>query len=519
VSWAIFKSTSVVGAMTLVSRVLALVRDVEFARIFGAGSGMDVFLVAQMIPNLGRRMFAEGAFSQAFVPVFTATKTTGTTEEARDLVAVVMGTLGGVLSLVTLVGCLAAPLLLALFASGFAADPVKSELGADLLRWTFPYLMFISLTSLAGGVLNAYGRFAVPAFTPVILNLCLIFSMFIDASSVRVLAYAVFVAGILQFAFQLPALMRIHMLPWPRWGWTDPRVRRVVSMMVPVLIGSSVAQISLLLNTNFSTHLGDGPVSWLYYSNRLMEFPLGIFSIAVGTATLPTLAGLYASRATEQFSATLDWSLRMIALIGVPATAGLMLLAGPMVATIFGRGDFGPEDVRMTTYALWAYGLAFLGASLVKVLLPGFYARHEMKQSVRSGIIALVVGMAFSIALLTWHHFSPLPAPHVVLAASTSVTACLNAALLFRRLRRDGAYAPSSGWGVFALRIGAATAAMTGLVLGFAGPLADWLALDTWHRCLRLAALILAALGVYFGALFALGLRYRHLASHPPSAR
>ena len=517
-SWAIFKSTSVVGAMTLVSRVLALVRDVEFARMFGAGSGMDVFLVAQMIPNLGRRMFAEGAFSQAFVPVLTATKTTGTPEEARDLVAVVMGTLGGVLSLVTVVGCLAAPLLLTLFASGFASDPGKSELGADLLRWTFPYLMFISLTSLAGGVLNAYGRFAVPAFTPVILNLCLIASMFIDAGSVRVLAYAVFVAGILQFAFQLPSLMRLRMLPRPRWAWGDPRVRRVVSMMVPVLIGSSVAQISLLLNTNFSTHLGDGPVSWLYYSNRLMEFPLGIFSIAVGTATLPTLAALYASRATEQFSATIDWSLRMIALIGVPAAAGLMLLAGPMVATIFGRGDFGPDDVRMTTYALWAYGLAFLGASLVKVLLPGFYARQQMKQSVRIGIIALVVGMVFSIALLTLHHFRPLPAPHVVLAASTSITACLNAALLFGRLRRDRAYAPSSGWGVFALRIAVATAAMTALVLAFAGPLPDWLALDTWHRSIRLAALILAAVGVYFGALFALGLRYRHLASHPPAA-
>lgn len=504
--------------MTLVSRVLALVRDIEFARVFGAGSGMDVFLVAQMIPNLGRRMFAEGAFSQAFVPVFTATKTTGTTDDARDLVAVVMGTLGGVLSLITLVGCLAAPLLLTLFASGFASDPAKSALGADLLRWTFPYLMFISLTSLAGGVLNAYGRFAVPAFTPVILNLCLIASMFIDASSVRVLAYAVFAAGILQFAFQLPSLMRIRMLPRPRWAWRDPRVRRVVSLMVPVLVGSSVAQISLLLNTNLATHLGDGPVSWLYYSNRLMEFPLGIFSIAVGTATLPTLAALHVGRSRGQFSATIDWSLRMIALIGIPAAAGLILLAGPMVATLFGRGDFGPDDVRMTTYALWAYGLAFLGASLVRVLLPGFYARHEMKPAVRIGIIALLVGMVFSVALLTLHHFHPLPAPHVVLAASTSLTACVNAALLLWQLRSDGAYAPAAGWGAFALRIGAGTTAMAALVLVFAGPLSDWLAADTLHRCVRLAALILAAIGVYFGVLFALGLRYRHLASQPPSA-
>ena len=342
--------------------------------------------------------------------------------------------------------------------------------------------------------------------------------MNIEASSVRVLAYAVFAAGILQFAFQLPSLMRIHMLPRPRWAWSDPRVKRIVSLMVPVLIGSSVAQISLLLNTNLSTHLGSGSVSWLYYANRLMEFPLGIFSIAVGTATLPTLAAQHAGRLTAHFSATLDWSLRMILLIGIPAAAGMILLAGPMVATLFGRGGFGAEDVRMTTYALWAYGAAFLGASVVKVLLPGFYARHEMRQSVRFGIIALVIGMLFSLALLAVHRWLvPLAAPHVVLAASTSITACVNATLLFNRLRRDRVYAPAAGWGAFILRIVAGTLAMSALVLFFAGPLSDWLVLDTWHRALRLAALILVAVGVYFGVLFALGLRYRHLSSKPPS--
>jgi putative peptidoglycan lipid II flippase len=501
--------------MTLVSRVLALVRDVQFARAFGAGSGMDVFLVAQMIPNLGRRMFAEGAFSQAFVPVFTATKTTGTHDDARGLMAVVLGTLGGVLSIVTLVGCLAAPLLLWLFASGFAADPQKSELGADLLRWTFPYLMFISLTSLAGGVLNAYGRFAIPAVTPVILNLCLIAAVFIDESSVRVLAYAVFAAGILQFAFQLPSLMQLHMLPRPRWAWGDPRVKRVVALMIPVLIGSSVAQISLLLNTNLSTHLGDGPVSWLYYSNRLMEFPLGIFSIAIGTAILPALSAQHAVRSTAHFSATLDWSLRMILVIGLPAALGMILLAGPMVATIYGRGHFSGEDVRMTTYALWAYGVGFLGFSLVKVLVPGFYARHEMKLPVRFAITALIVGMALSVTLFAVYRLVPFRAPHVVLAASTSLTACLNAALLFGRLRRDGIYVPEPGWTVFILRTGAATAAMTVLVVLFAGPLSQWLALDGLHRVWRLAVVIPGAIGVYFGVLFALGLRHRHLSARP----
>lgn len=501
--------------MTLLSRVLALVRDVQFARAFGAGSGMDVFIVAQLIPNLGRRMFAEGAFSQAFVPLFTATRAKGSQQEARDLMAVVFGTLGGVLSIVTLVGCLAAPLLLKLFASGFASDPVKSALGTDMLRWTFPYLMFISLTSLAGGVLNAYGRFAIPAITPVILNVCLISAAFIDESSVRALAYAVFVAGVLQWLFQIPALMSIHMLPRPRWAWSDPRVKRVVSMMIPVLIGSSVAQFSLLLNSNLSTLLGDGPVSWLYYSNRLMEFPLGIFSIAIGTAMLPALSAQHATHSREHFSATLDWSLRMIFVIGLPAAVGMILLSGPMVATMFARGEFGGEDVRMTAYALWAYGVGFLGFSLVKVLVPGFYARHEMKVPVRYAIVALVVGMALSLALFAVNAVAPFEAPHVVLAASTSLTACLNAVLLFRRLRRDGVYVPEPGWAVFMFRTVAATVVMAGLVGAFEGPLAGWIEPHELERVSRLAVLVIGAMGVYFAVLFALGLRYRDLMSRP----
>jgi len=507
----VLRNTGVVGSMTLISRVLGFVREILLATVFGATGGMDAFLVALMIPNFGRRMFAEGAFSQAFVPVFTATKTTGTHAEARDLVAVVMGTLGGFLGVVTLIGCLAAPVLVWLFASGFATDPEKGALAAGLLRWTFPYLMFISLTSLAGGVLNAYGRFAVPAFTPVILNLCLIATIYIDASSVHVLAYAVFAAGILQFVFQLPSLKLLNLLPLPRWAWGDPRVRRIVGLMVPVLIGSSVAQVSLLLNTNLSTYLGDGRVSWLYYANRLMEFPLGIFSIAMGTAILPALAGHHASRSSESFSATLDGSLRALAVIGLPAAAGLILLAGPLVATVYGHGRFTADDVHMTTYALWAYGVGFIGFSLVRVLVPGFYARHEMNVPVRYAIISLVTGMVVSLTLFAVYRFVHFQAAHVVLAASTSLTACLNAALLFRRLRRDGIYRASAGWGVFALRVGVATGAMAAVVLIFAGPLQRWLALDALQRAVRIGLVILGAIGAYGGVAFALGLRFRHL--------
>jgi putative peptidoglycan lipid II flippase len=325
----------------------------------------------------------------------------------------------------------------------------------------------------------------------------------------------VFVAGVLQLLFQIPALLSIHMFPRPRWAWSDSRVKRVVSMMMPVLIGSSVAQFSLLLNSNLSTLLGDGPVSWLYYSNRLMEFPLGIFSIAIGTAMLPALSAQHATKSPEHFSATLDWSVRMIFVIGLPAAAGMILLAGPMVATMFARGEFGAHDVQMTAYALWAYGIGFLGFSLVKVLVPGFYARHEMKVPVKYAVAALLVGMALSLGLFAVNAFAPFKTPHVVLAASTSLTACLNAALLFRRLRRDGVYRPEPGWGAFAFRVVAATVVMGVLVVFLAGPLSDWLGPGELKRVGHLAAVLLAAMAVYFAVLFALGLRYRHLVNRP----
>ncbi len=501
------RSTSIVGGMTLLSRVLGFVREIMLATAFGAGAAMDTFLVALQIPNFGRRMFAEGAFSQAFVPVFTETKTQQGHEASREMVAVVMGTLGGVLSLITLLGCLAAPVLVWMFASGFASDAGKAELAAELLRWTFPYLMFISLTSMAGGILNAYGQFALPAFTPVILNLCLIASAFIGDGGVHVLAYAVFVAGVLQFVVQLPALAKLRLLPRPRWAWGDGRVRRILKLMVPVLIGSSIAQISLLLNSNLSTHFGDGSVSWLYYANRLMEFPLGIFSIAVGTAILPALAAQHALADTRKFSATLDWALRAILIIGLPAAFGMVLAAAPLVAAVYGHGRFGAHDVEMTTWALWAYGAGFMGFSLVKVLVPGFYARQETKLPVRYAIIGLVVGMAFSLGLFAVHRAVGLEGAHVGLAISTSLTAWVNAGLLFRRLKRDRIYVPGAGWGRFALKVTLATLAMSVVIALFHVPIADWLALGPLARGGRLAVLIAAAIAAYFGVLVALGVR------------
>jgi putative peptidoglycan lipid II flippase len=314
----------------------------------------------------------------------------------------------------------------------------------------------------------------------------------------------------------VPSLLRLKLLPRPRWAWGDSRVRRIMRLMVPVMIGSSVAQVSLLLNTNLSTHIGDGSVSWLYYANRLMEFPLGIFSIAIGTAILPTLSAQHATKSTERFSATLDWGLRTILLIGVPATLGLILLAGPLVASVYGYGRFDARSVQMTSYALMAYGLGFMGFSMVKVLTPGFYARQETRLPVRFAITSLCIGMAFSLSLFAWSRFHPVPAAHVVLATSTTLTACINAGLLLWRLRRDGIYRPQAGWRGFGGRLLLANALMAAVILWLSGDLSIWLAAGWQWKAAHMSVLIVASIAVYFAALAGCGMRLRHFR---PAAR
>ena len=495
--------------MTLLSRILGFVRDILFAAVFGAGPAMDVFLLALKIPNFGRRVFAEGALSQAFVPVFTEVKSAGDPAEVRKLFDVVAGTLGGVLALITLVGCLAAPFLVWIFAPGIATDPDRHALATELLRWTFPYLMLISLTALAGGVLNTYGRFAVPAATPVILNLCLIGAVFIDGESVHVLAIAVFVAGIAQLAFQLPWLGRIGLWPRPRWGGSDLRVRKIVRLMGPIVFGSSVAQISLLLDTVIASLLFAGSLSWLYYADRLMEFPLGIFSIALATVILPSLSAEHVAKSAERFSATLDWALRLLILIGVPATAGLILLAGPLVSTLFQHGEFGLRDLDMTRWSLMAYAFAFFGISSVKVLVPAFYARQETSIPVRYAVIALLSGMGISIVIVGVSVLMDWSAPHVGLACATSASSLLNGTLLYRRLRRDGIYRPGAEWGAYLLKIGLALLVMVALVWYLAGSIQSWSDAVLSERVWRLAGIVLSAAASYFGVLWLLGVRPR----------
>jgi putative peptidoglycan lipid II flippase len=516
-SSSLLKSTGVVGFMTLLSRVLGFLRDVALAVLFGAGPGMDAFLVAFKIPNFMRRLFAEGAFAQSFVPVLSATKSRGEQAEVRELVDVVAGTLGLVLVAITIVGVIAAPLLILLFAPGFATAPEQFALASDLLRLTFPYLLFISLTAFAGGILNAHGRFAVPAFTPVLLNVCLIAAaLWLAPRFARpemALAIGVFAAGFAQLALQLPFLARLGLLPRPRWGWAHAQVRRILRLMLPILFGSSVAQINLMLDTVLASLLAAGSVSWLYFSDRLMEFPLGVFSIAIATVILPSLSASHVRKSPQAFSDTLDWALRLLAVVGAPAMMGLLVLAGPLIATLFHYRSFGVADVLMSRYSLMAYSLGFMGFSLVKVLVPGFYAREDSRTPVRCGVIAVLATVAMNLGFVAVLVLLAFPAPHAGLAFATSLGAFVNAGLLYRYLRRDAVYRPRPGWMLLGVRVTLAGAAMTAFLVYAAGPLADWLAWDALRRAGMLVALIAAGAAVYFGTLFATGMRLRHLDS------
>ena len=398
------RSTSVVGGYTLLSRVTGLVRDMVYSRMFGAGVLMDAFLVAFKIPNFMRRLFAEGAFSQAFVPVVSEYKVRNTHDEARDLVDGAAGTLASFLALVTVIGIVVAPLLVLLFAPGFRAEEAKFDLTVEMLRWTFPYLLFISLTALAGGVLNSYGRFAVPAFTSTLLNLTMIvFAAWVAPRFERPgigLAIGVFVAGALQLAFQIPFMLRLKLLRRPRWRWDHAGVRRIGRLMLPAIFGSSVSQVALLLDTLIASFLATGSIAWLYYADRLMEFPLGVFSIALATVILPSLAAHHAAESPARFTAMLDWALRLTIMVVLPATAALLVMAGPLTVAIFHYGRFDENDVRMASLALMAYSSGLLGFSLVKVLAPGFFARQDTRTPVRIGIQSLGVNIGLNLAVV-----------------------------------------------------------------------------------------------------------------------
>ena len=514
----ILKSTSVVGATTLISRITGLVRDVALAQAFGASALQDAFLVAYKIPNFLRRLFAEGSFSQSFVPVISEFRHQRTHEEVRELIAGVAGTLGAILLGVTALGVIGAPLIILLYATGFARDPSKFALTVHMLRWTFPYLFFISLTALFSGVLNSYRRFAMPAFTQVAMNLVMIlFAVYFAGRSANpgvVLAFGVFVAGAIQLAMQLPSVARLGLLSWPRWRPAAEGVRRIGRLMIPGIIGSSMAQVSLVLDTTIASWLITGSVSWLYFADRLMEFPLGVFSVALATVILPGLSVHHADRSKEQFSATLDWALRLTVLLVMPAAVGLLCFATPITASVFGYRNFKPDSVRMASWALMAYSWGLMMFSLVKVLAPGYFARQDTRTPVRAGLIALAVNMAMNVGVVLPARYLGFPAPHVLLATSTCTGSAVNAFLLWRGLQRAGVYQPSRAWALLLPRVALACLVMAALLVWWSASLDFWMALHPAARLLRCAAGISAAALAYFLVLFATGMRYRDLRTH-----
>ncbi|MCG6942766.1 MAG: murein biosynthesis integral membrane protein MurJ [Thiohalocapsa sp.] len=501
-------SIAKVGSTTLLSRVLGFVRDLLIARLFGADGATDAFFVAFKVPNLLRRLFAEGAFAMALVPVLQQYREARSATDLKDFLDRAAGSLAVLLFAVTALGVLAAPVLVLLFAPGFAADASTHDLAAAMLRLTLPYLFFIGLTAFAGGILNTYERFGVPAFTPVLLNLVLIGCALGVAphlpEPVMALAWGVLLAGMVQLAFQLPFLARLGLLPRPRLGFHDEGVRRIGRLMGPALFGVSVGQLALLIDTLLASFLTSGSISWLYYSDRLVEFPLGILGTALGTVILPRLAQRSGASTRAEFSRTLDWALRWVLLLGVPASLGLMLLAGPVLATLFLSGEFGTRDLLMARQSLVAYAFGLMGFLAVKALAPGYYGRQDMRTPVRIALLAMLVNLALSLALM-------FPFGHGGLALATSIAALLNGALLLVGLLRARVYRPEPGWTALLLRALAANLAMGGALWWLAGPLSGWVAADGSGRVLRLIVLIGAGGLVYGSTLLLLGLRLRHV--------
>ncbi|NQV85654.1 MAG: murein biosynthesis integral membrane protein MurJ [Woeseiaceae bacterium] len=491
--------------------MLGLLRDVVFARYFGAQMVMDAFLVANRIPNMLRRFFAEGAFSAGFVPVMARYRANRNHDDAREFIDAVSGTFGIVLFLVTLLGVIAAPLLVLIVAPGFVGEGGDLDLAAMMLRFTFPYLLFVSLTAFAGGILNTYGRFGVPAFTPVLLNVVLIVaaiwvSPHLD-QPIMALAYAVFIAGVFQLLFQLPFLAKIHALPRPKWAPRHEGVKRAFKLMVPAIFGSSAAQINVLLGGIIASMLPVGSISYLYYSDRLMEFPLGIFSIALGTVTLPYLSRLWAKNDTTTFSQTLDWSLRLAVLIAIPAATGLIVLADPLVTVLFFGGVFDEHAVRMTALALKAYAAGLVGFSLVKIFAPAYFAREDTKTPVRIALVALAVNLVLSIGFALTMSAKGVAGPHAGLAAATSLAAILNAALLYRGLIKDRILRHSSGWLALLIRVGLANVVMVVVTYQLHRPLDWWIAASLTTRIGWLSVTIVASGVSYFAALLLTGTR------------
>jgi putative peptidoglycan lipid II flippase len=521
------------GGMTMLSRVFGLVRDQVFNTTFGTTWMTDAFWVAFRIPNFMRRLFAEGSFSTAFVPVFTEIKEKRSHDDLKALMARTAGTLGGVLLLVTALGMLFAPQLATAFSQAEPA-PGQDQLITDLLRLTFPFLLCVSLTALTAGALNSFQRFGWPAFTPIILNLCMIAGALwgskLTEPPILAMGWAILIAGVLQLLFQLPQLARLDLLVLPRWGWNHPDVRKVMRLMVPTLLGSSVAQVNLLFDTFIAAMLVHGSQSWLSTADRFLEFPLGVFGIALGTVILPTLSRHHVNTDRAGFSKSLDWGLRTTLIIIVPAMLGLMLLSLPLVSTIFQYGRFTADAARMTALSVFGLSFGLPAFALVKTVLPAFYARQDTKTPMRAGLVAMVANMAFNIGLLALLYalwvpdaakadgvmatLARVPGLHFALGIASALSSYLNLALLWRWLRKADAFDPQPGWARFLARMVLANAVMAVALLAGLHLAPDFTAVDKWQRIGWLATLVFGGAAIYGLAMLALGFRPRDFREH-----
>jgi putative peptidoglycan lipid II flippase len=513
----LLRATGTVGSMTLISRISGFIRDVVITRLFGADEATDAFYVAFRIPNFFRRLSAEGAFSQAFIPVLSEYRKHRDLAALRDLISHVTGVLGAILLVFTTLGMAAAPLMILLFAPGFN-EPERFELASQMLRITFPYLFFISLVAMAGGIMNSFQRFAVAALTPVWLNICLIaaavwLTPYMDPP-VMALAWGALVAGIVQLLFQLPFLARMNLLPRPRWRWRHEGVQKILRLMMPSIFGSSVMQINLLIDTIAASLLAVGSVTWLYLADRLVEFPLGIFGIAIATVILPSLSDKHAARDAAAFSRNLDWALRLTLLVGIPAFLGLALLSEPLMTTLFQNGKFDSHDALMAAYALIAYALGLPAFMLTKILAPGFYARQDTKTPVYIGIIAMLAKLVMLAATVPVLLHYKVEAAHAFLALATALSAWIQSWLLFSRLHKESIYKPAAHWGQFSLQLLAGSAIMCALLWYLTPATAVWNGWSFWERGFVLGALVTGGSLIYFLVLWLGGVRVAHFRGH-----
>lgn len=504
----LLRSTALVSSNTMISRILGFVRDMIVAHVFGATAAADAFYVAFKLPNFMRGLFAEGSFSQAFVPVLSEYQTKRSREETKVFIDRICGSLIAILLPFTFLLIIFSPFIVYLFAPGYAHDPLRYDLASHMLRITFPYLFFISLTALCSAILNTYSIYGVPAFTPVWLNICMIVAAVwlsqYFAIPVYGLAWGVFLAGIVQLIFQIPFLAREKLLPTPRVAFYDPGVRRVLKLMVPALFGVSVSQINLLLSTVFASFLTVGSISWLYYSDRLMNFPLGVFGVAIATVILPHLSRHSVSGHHENYSKTLDWSIRMLLLIGLPSSIGLMFFSGPLFTSLLAYGKYQLHDVIMSQHSLIAYAFGVQAFMLIKVFASGFYARQNIKTPVKIGIIAMLSNIVLNLILV-------FPLKHVGLALGTSLAAYVNAGLLFILLLKYEIFQPQPGWLKFGIQLLVANFAVAIFLFFAAGHPIDWMSHGWQWRLIHLFIDLLLAIFIYFILLFLSGIRLQDL--------